>query len=126
MRGEGMKTEVARGSLPEVEEICARCGAHFTASAKRDFFGFRDFTCPSCHLRVVTPLKWSYRITYWVFLALVVYGLVRAYLDNGIKLEPGSPSGFVLLSLLLRAILMDLKLLYRLRRSGQQPGSVLT
>src|SRR5262245_42339295 len=68
-----MKAEVARAALGaqlEIEETCAKCGTHFMASAKLGFLGFREFTCPNCHLRTISPLRWSYRITYWVFLCL--------------------------------------------------------
>ena len=112
------KAEAARaalGSQPETEEICARCSTHFMISAKLDFLGFREFTCPNCHLRVITPLRWSYRITYWVVLCLLVLGLAQTLFDKEDKPGPGV---FLLLLYLLSAILKDLKVIYCRWRSG--------
>jgi DNA-directed RNA polymerase subunit RPC12/RpoP len=108
--------EVARaalGSQPEIEETCTNCGAHFMASAKLGSLGFREFTCPNCHLRTITPLRWSYRITYWVFLCLWALALIQMFQDG--KLD----SGFVAVGLwiyyILQAILKDLKIVYHER-----------
>lgn len=108
-----MKAEVARAGLrsqPEIEEVCTRCGTHFMASAKLDFLGFREFTCPGCHLGVVAPLRWSYRITYWVFLFLWALAFIQ------LLQEKDFDSGFVAVGLwiyyLLQAILKDLKIVY--------------
>lgn len=120
-----MNSEAARaalGSQPEIEEICARCGTRFMASAKLDFLGFRELTCPNCHLRAITPLRWSYRITYWVFLCLWGFALVHLFLDRGGKHEPGLSGALLLLFYLLRAILKDLNIVYHRWAHRQRPS----
>jgi DNA-directed RNA polymerase subunit RPC12/RpoP len=115
------KAEVARvalGSRPEIKEVCARCGADFMTSPKLDFLGFREFTCPICHLRAITPLRWSYRITYWVFLCLWVLCLVQILFDRDGNLRPELAGAFLLLFYLLSAILKDLRIVYSRWRSG--------
>lgn len=107
------KAEVARaalGSQPETDEICARCGTRFMSSAKLDFLGFRELACPNCHLRTITPLRWSYRITYWVFLCLLVLGLIQILVDRGEISQLAG--GFLLVVYLLSAILKDLRIVY--------------
>jgi hypothetical protein len=100
-----------------VEEICPRCGTHFRASAKLDVLGFREVTCPNCSQLIAHPLKWGYRITYWVFLGLFGVSLVQAFLDGEI-LELGTLEAFFLIYVLLRVILKDLRILRRQRVSG--------
>lgn len=108
---EAETAKAALGSQPEIEEICTRCGTHFMASAKLDFLGFRELTCPNCHLRATTPLRWSYRITYWVFLCLWVFALIQMFLDK--DLDSGAAAVGLWICYLLRAILKDLKIVYQ-------------
>lgn len=108
----------ALGSQPETEEICARCGAHFMTSAKLDFLGFREFTCPNCLLRAITPLRWSYRITYWLFMCLWGLGLILSLLNLGLEEIHQIAGCFLLLVYLLSAILKDLRIVYFRWRSA--------
>jgi hypothetical protein len=120
-----MKAEAARaalGSQPEIEEICTRCGTHFMASAKLDFLGFREFTCPNCHLQAITPLRWSYRITYWVFLCFWAFALIQIFFYSDGNIEPRVVGAFLLLFYLLQAILKDLNIVYHRRTPRQQPS----
>jgi DNA-directed RNA polymerase subunit RPC12/RpoP len=115
------KAESARtalGSRPEIKEICTRCGTHFMTTPRLDFLGFREFTCPNCHLRAITPLRWPYRITYWAFLCLWVLGLVQSLSDRDESLRLGLAGAFLLLLYLLSAILKDLRIVYCRWRSG--------
>jgi DNA-directed RNA polymerase subunit RPC12/RpoP len=112
----------ALGSQPEIQEICTRCGTHFMASAKLDFLGFREFACPNCHLRAITPLRWSYRITYWVFLCLLALAFAQAFTDNDGSLNPGAAGAFLLLVYLLQAILKDLNIVYHRWTHRQRPS----
>lgn len=120
-----MKAEAERAALespPKIEEICARCSTHFMASAKLDFLGFRELTCPNCHLRAITPLRWSYRITYWVFLCLWALALTQIFLERGWRFDPGLAGAFLLLFYLLQAILKDLNIVHQRWTRRQQPG----
>lgn len=104
----------------EVEVICKGCGALIRSSAGLDSLGFREIKCPDCLLHRTLPLKWGYRITYWVFLGLYVFGIVlsvRSGHDLRGSLE-GIGGGFILIALLLRAILKDFKILYQQRTTG--------
>lgn len=108
-----LKAEVARAALrSQQEEICARCGTHFMASAKLDFLGFREFTCPNCHIQVNTPLRWPYRITYWVFLCLWTFSLIQVFLEKDGDLDLGVAAICLWIFYLLRAILKDLAIVY--------------
>lgn len=119
-KGKAEAARAALGSQPEIEEICTRCGTHFMASAKLDFLGFRELTCPSCHLQATAPLRRSYRITYWVFLSLWTFGLIQMFLEKNGSPYSG-PVGLCLWILLLRAVLKDLKVCLS-RGYSQQPG----
>lgn len=117
---ERLKAEVARAAVrSQTEEICARCGTHFMVSAKLDSLGFREFTCPNCHLQVITPLRWSYRITYWVFLCLWTSALIQEFPDGDLDL--GVAAVCLWIYWLLQAILKDLKIVYYLRAHRQGP-----
>lgn len=116
---------VALRPEPEVEESCSNCGKRFRASASLDSLGFRELTCPNCHRRAITPLRWSYRITYWVFLCLWVSGWVLIFSHRTESLiEPESAvalSGALLLVwYLLSAILKDLRVVCSRLVSGQR------
>lgn len=113
------KLKPREGPLPglTVEEVCPRCGTRFRASSELDFLGFREAACPNCKQLIVHPLKWSYRITYWVFLSLWAGGLVQAFLD-GKLLELGTLGTLFWLFALGRAILKDLQILRHQRASG--------
>jgi len=104
----------------EVEVICKGCGARIRSSAGLDSLGFREITCPDCLQHRILPLKWGYRITYWVFLGLYVYGFVLAIQSGNHQRDILSGIGgvFILISLLLRAILKDFKILYQQRKTG--------
>jgi len=121
-RMKAVMERAALGSLPKIEEICARCGTHFMVSAKLDFLGFREFTCPNCHLRAITPLRWSYRITYWVFLCLWALALIQIFLEKDGKFNPGLAGAFLLLFYLLLAILKDLNIVHQRWTRRQQPS----
>jgi len=115
-----MKAEAARatlGSEREIEEICANCDTHFKTSARLDFLGFREFTCPTCHLRAITPLRWPYRITYWVFLFLLLW-FVWISFGRAESLKPELAGVFLLAWYLLSAILKDLRIGYSRWMSG--------
>ena len=104
-----------------MEEICAQCGTRFKTSAKLDFLGFRESTCPACQLRVVTPLRWSYRIGYFVFLCLWTLALIQTFRENDGNLA-GVAAICLWISYILRAMLKDLKVVYQNRILRQQPG----
>lgn len=112
-----MKAEAAKaalGSEPQTEEVCAKCGTHFMTSAKLDFLGFRELTCPNCHQRGIIPLRWSYRITYWVFLVVWAMALIELFVENdrnGVELVSVGLWTYILF----QAILKDLVLVYRQR-----------
>lgn len=113
LQEEKRNAEVARaalGSQPQIEEICTHCGAHFMASAKLDFLGFREFTCPNCHLRAIAPLRWSYRIGYWVFLCLWALAFIQMFQEG--KFDLGFAAVSLWIYYLLHAILKDLKSVY--------------
>ena len=67
----------------EVEVICRGCHARIRSSSRLDSLGFREITCPDCLQQRTLPLKWGYRITYWVFLCLYVYAFVLAIQSGG-------------------------------------------
>lgn len=103
-------------------EICARCGAGFSSSTKRDFFGFREVKCPRCNLDMTPPLKWWYRITYWLFLFLLVFTLDHELLEGHRHLRLGDAGAFLLLSYLLWGILKDLRIIYHRWTLRPQPS----
>jgi hypothetical protein len=109
----------------EVEVICKGCGARIRSSARLDSLGFLEITCPHCLQPRTLPLKWGYRITYWVFLGLSVYGFALA-IQSG-NHQRGIMSviwgAFILVSLLLRAILKDFKILYQ-QRQRDEPSCI--
>jgi len=118
-----MKAEIATaalGSQPEIEEVCVRCGTHFMASAKLDFLGFREFTCPNCHLQAIAPLRWSYRITYWVFLCLWTFALIQMLLGKDGSRDLGAAAVCLWVVYLLLAIRKDLRIVYDRWRYRQQ------
>ena len=114
------KARAEKAARRGVEVICEGCGARIRSSAGLDSLGFREITCPNCRQHRTLPLKWGYRITYWVFLCLYVSGFVMAIQSGrdqrGLLVEIWGV--FILVSLLLRAILKDFKILYQRRTTG--------
>jgi hypothetical protein len=75
-------------ALAEIDAICRRCSTQFRAQPKRTFLGFQKLQCPKCTQEVLYPLTSGYRVTYWVFLALMVVIFV-ANLSEGVITFPG-------------------------------------
>ena len=69
--------------------ICRSCQTSFSAEPKRTFLGFQRMTCPACKADVVYPLTRGYRITYWVFFALMVITIVSTFAQGDIGLPGG-------------------------------------
>ena len=118
MRESSLKLpRTARGGA---EVICKGCDARIRSNAGLDFLGFREITCPNCLQHRTLPLKWGYRIAYWVFLCLYVYGIVLSVQSGHDQRQSlaGMGGAFILMSLLLRAILKDFKILYQQRTAG--------
>ncbi len=75
-------------ALKEIEATCRACGTEFRAVPKRTFLGFQRLVCPGCSSPVIYPLTRGYRITYWVFVALMAWTVLDAIAHGGIAV-PG-------------------------------------
>lgn len=77
-------------SLPEIAAVCGACRDQFRTVPKRSFLGFQKVTCPSCKKETTYPLTPGYRVTYWVLLILMVFGIINALSEGGVA----GPGGF--------------------------------
>jgi len=75
-------------ALPEIAAICRQCHETFHQQPKRSFLGFQRLKCPRCSREVMYPLTSGYRITYWIFVGLMVL-VVAAALAQGQVASPG-------------------------------------
>lgn len=101
-------------SESEIEATCTNCGVRFKARAGRDFPGFQKLTCPSCHQLLTFPLKWRYRVAYWIVLCLALYGSVKDFFNKDIL---GLVGSLLWTIVLLGLVLRDLKAVYLQRVS---------
>lgn len=121
-----VQASLAKGGV-WVEETCVRCGTHFRTLALRDFLGFRERECPNCHQVTVSPLPWSYRITYWIFFGFLTVASVQVFRKETNLLNQGAFYAFLLIVALTLAIYTDLEIAYhqwssRRKSNSHKPG----
>ena len=69
-------------ALPTIDAKCPSCGREFRAGPKKSFLGFKKMRCPGCSKDVVYPLTKSYRVIYWLIVALMLV-VVAVNISNG-------------------------------------------
>lgn len=82
---------------------CPHCQHKYEGVASKSFLGFKKFACQSCHEAFSYPLFRSYRITYWLLLAIAA-----AFMFNASNVRPN-----IFVILMGVAVLMDLYLIWK-------------